>query len=261
MDEETTTSVPEEQAGQSIQGVAIDDQGMAIPQADEPQEPAPAEPDTTEPEEQEPPAPSEPEAEPQDSDTEQLAKWAENKGLTLDSDNATKAAKMAMNAEKLMHRKSGQASQLEKTLTGVSDETVEEVAQYQGQDPDVLRRVQRMEIKSNVRDFYDSHPDAKDLEPAMITELQKRPHLAGDLEALYAVVKTSNLSAVKSQGKREALESLAQKQQAAVPRGNAVTGSTNSNKITAQNVDQMVATHDQAWFRANYDAINRAMAG
>lgn len=262
MEDETTTNAPADTGGvQTIQGIPVDDQGQAIPQP-ETQETVAAEPDTTEPEPQaEPTSEPEPEQEQPESDTDELAKWAKNKGLELDSDNATKAAKMAWNAEKAMHQKARQKSELEKTLTVASDESAEYVAQTQGLDPDMVRRLQRVEIKDTVRDFYSEHPDAKELEPAMISELQKRPHLAGDLDALYAVVKTSNLSAVKSQGKREGLESLAQKQQAAVPRGNAVTSGTSGNKITPQNVDAMVAGMTSEEYRRRLPEINRAMAG
>lgn len=256
MEDETTTNATDQSGGQSVNGVPIDDQGQAIPQPEESEQASAVEETPSEPEEQQTETPSEP------SDDDQLAKWASNKGLELDSENATKAAKMAWNAERAMHQKAHQKSELEKTLTTASDDSVDEVAQYSGQDPEVLRRVQRIEIRDTVRDFYSSHPDARDLEPAMISELQKRPHLAGDLEALYAVVKTSNLNAVKSQGGREALERVAQKQQAQVPRGNAVnTAQMSSERITPQNVDQMVASHDQNWFKAHYDEINKAMAG
>lgn len=264
MDEETTTNASEDNGGvQTVQGVAVDDQGQAIPQPEPSTETAAAEPDTSDaPDEpQDDPAPSKPTDDPKESDDDQLAAWARNKGLELDSDNATKAAKMAWNAERAMHNKARQKSELEKTLTVNSDEKAEEIAQFSGVDPSYLKRLQRVEIRDSVRDFYDIHPDARDMESAMITELQKRPHLAGDLEALYAVVKTSNLDAVKSQGRREGLESLAQKQQAAVPRGNAVTNSMSSNKITPQNVDQMVQRMSPEEYRRRLPEINRAMAG
>lgn len=256
MEDQTTTDASVASSGQAINGVAIDDQGMAIPQLE-----------NTEPAEAVSEAIAEPEQQTEEStesvseDTE-LASWAEKKGLTLDSDNTTKAAKMAREAERAMHQKAQRASELEKNLTTTSDDYAEQVAANTGQDPELLKRLQRVEVKDAVRDFWDNNPQAKEYEQAMISELQAKPHLAGDLESLYAtaVMKSGSLDAVKSQGKREALESLAQKQQAAVPRGNAVNGASSSNAITPQNVDQMVASHDQKWFEANYDRINKAMA-
>lgn len=171
------------------------------------------------------------------SEDEQLAKFAESKGLTLDSDNATKAAKMAMNAEKLMHQKTARASELEKSIATQSDEQAEAVAEQTGQDPELLKRLQRVEVKEAVRDFWNtpdeggSTPD-RSLEPAMIKLLETKPHLAGDLESLYAsaVVKSGGISAVKSQASRETLEKLAHSQQAAVPTGNATTSGTGAKE-------------------------------
>lgn len=195
------------------------------------------------------------------SEDEQLDSWAQNKGLQLDSDNARKAAKMAREAERAMHAKGQRASELEKSLTQTSDSVAEEVAQSTGQDPELIRRLQRVEVRDTVRDFYDQNPDARELETEMIEELGRRPHLAGDLDALYAVVKSKNLDAVKSQVKRETLQTLAQKQQAAVPTGNAVNSAAAAVRITPQNVDELVARNDLNWYRKNIDAINRAMAG
>lgn len=255
MDETTTTDAPAETGAQTIQGVEVNDQGQAVAQP-ETTEPAEAVKETTDTPEQGQSTAIEP------SEDEELAAWAENKGLKLDSDNAKKAAKMAREAERAMHTKAREKSELEKTLTNTSDEVAEDVAINTGQDPELLKRLQRVEVRDSVRDFYDAHPDAREIEREMVAELQKRPHLAGDLEALYAVVKTQNLDAVKSQGKREALESLAQKQQAAVPRGNAVTGSDMSpSKITPQNVDQMVAKMSVEEYQKRLPEINAAMAG
>lgn len=258
MDEETTTNAPVESGEtQHIGGVAIDDQGMAVSQPEEAEQ-AEAVETTNEPEEQVAEATSEPSEE-----DEQLARFAEAKGLELDSDNAKKAAKMAMNAKKLMHNKANKASELERTMSGMSDESAEQVASATGQDPEVLKRIQRMEVKDSIRDFWDSNPDARQYEAEMAT-IAVESGLFGSPEAIlkasYAIAQSQNSEALKSQGKQEALKSLAHKQQAAVPRGNAVTSSMTSNTITPQNVDRLVAQNDQKWFESNYAAINKAMA-
>jgi hypothetical protein len=258
MDEVTTTEAPVESGGQHINGIAIDDQGMAVPQPEE-AESAEAVQTTTETEEvQEAEATSEP------SEDEQLAKFAETKGLELDSDNAKKAAKMAMNAEKLMHSKATKASELERTMSSMSDESATQVAEATGQNPEYLKRLQRMEVKDSIRDFWESNPEARQYESDMAT-IAVESGLYGSPEAIlkasYAMAVAKNPEALKSQGKREGLESLAHKQQAAVPRGNAVNSGSTSNAITPQNVDQWVATHSQADFEANYEQINKAMAG
>ena len=260
MDEETTTNAPVESGEtQHINGIEIDDQGMAVSQPEEAEQ-AEAVETTNEPEVQAVEATSEPSEE-----DEQLQKFAEAKGLELDSDNAKKAAKMAMNAEKLMHNKANKASELERTMSGMSDESAEQVASATGQDPEVLKRLQRMEVKDSIRDFWDSNPDARQYESEMAS-IAVESGLYGTpdaiLKASYAIAQSQNSEALKSQGKQEALKSLAHKQQAAVPRGNAVTSSmTSADTITPQNVNDLVSRNDQKWFEANYAAINKAMAG
>jgi hypothetical protein len=260
MAEETTTDAPVESGEtQHINGIAIDDQGMAISEPEDNEEEATAVKSTDEPEEQV----AEVTDEPSDED-EQLTKFAQAKGLELDSDNAKKAAKMAMNAEKLMHNKASKASELERTMSGMSDESAEQVANATGQDPEVLKRIQRMEVKDSIRDFWESNPDARQYESEM-AKIATESGLYGTPEAIlkasYAMAQSQNSEALKSQGKQEALKSLAHKQQAAVPRGDAVTSSMTSQTITPQNVDRLVATNDQKWFESNYAAINKAMAG
>ncbi len=200
---------------------------------------------TTEPEQKTVEAPAE------KSENDELTSWAENKGLTLDSENATKAAKMAWNAERAMHQKAQKASELEKTLTSTSDEYAERVAEQTGQDPELLKRLQRVEVKEAVRDFWSVPNESgivpdRSLEPKMIELLAEKPHLAGDLESLYAsaVVKSGKFEALKSEGRKEALETLAHKQQAAVPTGSATnSGITPKTKPFADlSLKEMEAT-------------------
>jgi hypothetical protein len=256
MDEQTTTGAPVDTGG-NIGGVAVDSEGRAVPQP-ETTEPAPA---AEQPTEQPEPKTEEPkEAVSEPSEEEQLTKFAETKGLTLDSDNAKKAAKMAMEAEKRMHSATKQRSELEKTINTASDEYAEDMAEQTGQDPEVLKRLQRMEVKEAVRDFWTQDGVDRSYEPKMIEILGQKPHLAGDLDALYALAVRDD---VKSQGKREALESLAHNQQAAVPTGNATDASqmSSSTQITPQNVDRMVASMSVEEYQRRLPEINKAMAG
>lgn len=257
MEESTTTNAPVETGeNQIIGGIQVDNQGQAISQPEE-AEPAEAVTTTNEPEE-ETAVTSEP------SDDEQLTKFAETKGLVLDSDNAKKAAKMAMNAEKLMHTKSNRASELERTMSAMADESAAQVAQATGKDPEFQAFKLKTEVKEAIRDFWDSNPDAKQYETEM-AKIATESGLYGTPEAIlkasYAMAVANGVNDIKSQGKREALESLAHKQQASVPRGNAVNSSMTSQNITPQNVEQLVAQNSQAWFEKNYAAINQAMRG
>lgn len=164
----------------------------------------------------------------------QLAEWAKNKGLELDSDNAKKAAKIARDAEKEFHSKRQEASKskLEKATETISDNAATVTAQATGQDPELLKRVQRVETREAVRDFWNQPNIDRTYEPTMIELLKTKPYLAGDLDALYAtaVMNKGGIAAVKSQGKREALTDLAHKQQAAVPTGNATTTASPKKK-------------------------------
>lgn len=258
---ETTTEAPEATGGDVINGVQVDDQGMAVPQP-EATEQAEAVTETTE--QPEPKAEEKTETKDEPSDEEQLAKFAESKGLTLDSDNAKKAAKMAMEAERNMHKATKKASELEKA-TNITENDISPEATPQEKDG---WRVRNLELKMDIRQWKQDNPDKLQYEDAMVKVLsdptKKQLVQAGylNLDDVYSIAMAGNTDTVRSQGKREALESLAQKQQAAVPTGHAVNSSqTNSEQITPQNVDRLVASHDQAWFEKHYDKINRAMAG
>lgn len=172
--------------------------------------------------------PSEAEEAPQSKEDDDLDSWAEKVGLKLDSDNARKAAQMARDAKRAANEKFQKASEMEKLLSTKSDEVAEQVSQSTGQDVEVIKRLQRMEIKDSVRDFWASNPEARQYEKTMIEVLSEKPHLAGDLDSLYAnaLRKSGALSAAKSEGKKEALSNLAQKQQATAPIGNAVNSGT-----------------------------------
>lgn len=255
MEEQTTTNAPVETGGPTIQGVQVDDQGQAVSQP-ESTEPAEAVATTTEETSQNTSKSEEP-----STDDNSTAAWLKNKGIDPTSPEAVeKVAEMARNAEKAMHSKAQKASELEKAIdTGITEE-----AALQGFSDDDRLDLVRIKTKMNVRDFFDNNPEAKQYEQAMVEALTSKPHLAGDLESLYAnaVVKSGGMDAVKSQGKREILEDLAHKQTAAVPRGNAVSSSgMGAAPITPQNVDQLVGQNNLAWFRQNREAINKAMAG
>jgi hypothetical protein len=261
MDDKTTTDAPVESGGNMINGVAVDDQGQAIPLPEDNEETTSAAEDTVTTSEDD----SNAGAEALPAEDDKLQKFASSHGLDLDSPSAIKAAKMAMDNQAEFQRTRQKASEMEKTMTTMSDESATQVAEQTGQDPEVLKRLQRMEVKDSIREFWDKNPDARNYEGEM-AKIAVESGLYGTpdaiLKAAYAMARSSDPDALKSQGKREALESLAHKQQAAVPTGNAVTqGTSSASTITPQNVDQLVANNSQEWFEKNYAAINKAMAG
>lgn len=256
MDDKTTTDAPVETGGQTVQGVEIDANGSAVPQP-ETTDSAEAVETTETPEQASTDAP-----EPSKDDN---SEWLKNKGIDpSDPDAINKLAKAAREAERAMHNKAQKASELEKTMGALSDESAEAVAEQTGADPELLKRVQRMEVKDSVRNFFDGNPDAKPFESEMIAEIAKG-QLAGSaeavLEAAYAIALKNNVGGLKSQAKKETLTNLAQKQQAAQPRGAAVTSASASSAITPQNVDAMVAGMSHEEYRKRLPEINAAMAG
>ena len=176
------------------------------------------------------------EAQEVEADDDGLEKFAQAKGLELDSDNARKIAKMYRESEKRMHQATQKSGELEKNMVSMSDQSSEQVAQATGQDPELLKRLNAMEVKSQIRDFFDGNPEAKQYEAAM-SKIASEAGLYGSAEAIlkasYAMAKASDSGAtasVKSQAKRDTLESLAHKQQAAVPRGNATNSDITSKE-------------------------------
>ena len=217
MDEDNTTAQPTEQA-------AVD---IDVPASTDVVAEAPVDTDTTEPSEpstasEEVETPAAPEVD------DKLRKFAESQGLELGTPSEIKAASIALKARSEATKQFNQKSELEKTMETVSDEVAEVNAQQTGQDPEVLKRLQRMEVKESVRDFWANNPEARAYETDMIRIVNEKPHLAGDFDALYAtaVLQAGKLDAVKSQGKQEALQNLVHTQTAAVPRGNATNPGT-----------------------------------
>ena len=246
MEEDTTTNAPEETGAEEAQPVEAE-QAEAV--------------ETTNDSEQQTEEATEP------SEDGELEKFAAAKGLELDSENAKKAAKMAMNAEKLAGRQASRAGELEKA-TKITEDQLPEGATPQQYDN---VRMRNLELKFGIQEWKANNPDKVALESDMVKVLTENPtklllvqegHLS--LDDIYSIARGSNPnveSELKSQGKQEGLQNLAQKQKAAVPRGNAVNSSARTEAITKENVNQLVAQNGQAWFEQNYEAINRAMAG
>jgi hypothetical protein len=272
MAEDTTTDSAAVDSGdiqasepQIINGIAVDDQGQALVAPDETDSSEAAVETTTD----------EPQTEVADVTTgadtalpevdDKLQKYASSNGIELDSPGAIKAAQIGLKAQSEATRNYQKASELEKSMTQMGDVSAEQVAEATGENPEVLKRLQRVEIRDSIRNFWESNPEARQYESQM-SEIAQSAGLYGTPEAIlkasYAIAKSQDGDNLKTQGGREALEKLAAKQQAAVPRGNAVSSApTSEPSITPQNVDQLVGSHDLKWFEANRDAINRAMTG
>jgi len=221
MEEETTTTeVVGQDTGAQVAQPVDTDNTEAVQETDQPEQQTQEQPEATQ----------------QSDDDDDVLKFAQSKGSKLDSDSARKFAKMAMESEKRMHQATQKSGELEKSMVSMSDQSSEQVAQATGQDPELLKRLNAMEVKGQIRDFFDSNPEARQYESEM-TKIAAEAGLYGSAEAIlkasYAMARSSDTNAtasVQSQAKRATLESLAHKQQAAVPRGNATNSDITSKE-------------------------------
>jgi len=267
MDEDTNSNAPVESGGQAIDGILIDDQGMAIPVPEETEQ-AEVVQEQAEPDAQTVEEPSEvmggDEPAPEIED-KKLQKFAQSQGLELDSPNAIKAAQIAMKAQSEATKNYQKSAELER-VANIAPEQISPDATPEQRDN---IRVRNLELRYDIQQWKMQNPEKLSNEGAMVQLLSdptKRALVQEGLLSLddvYAMAKGSgtNDGSLKSQGGREALQTLAQKQQAAVPRGNAVTSGTSSNKITPQNVDSMVARMSPEEYRKRLPEINRALNG
>ncbi len=268
MEQQTTTdSVAQEATGvQHVNGVAIDDQGMAIAADDDRTQLEAAteeagshteesdsandsgEVDTT----------SSNEKSSQPEDTE-LTKWAQAKGLELTTETEIKMAKMARESEKAMHSAKSDKSVLQEEAMKTNDSA----------DP-IAEKLASLEAKVAISDFYNANPDARAYDEKMGEALAEDPALleyvrsTGNISAVYGIVKSQDSAkeaeSFKKEGGREALTQLASKQQAAAVKGSAVNSApSSSEKITPQNVDALIGKNGQQWYMAHRDEINKVM--
>lgn len=195
-------------------------------------------------------------AEEDDSDLEE---WASNKGISVETENEKKLAKMYRDAEKNMHQTTEKASELEKTLT-------EEAQGSQSEDTvqQLQTQVQYMQLQNSIRDFKEQHDVDPETETAMAKELKEKPYLWNDLEAAYgkAKLKTDQNQSedLKKEGGQEALQQLAQKQKTAAPKGNAVDSKVSKDGITRDKIAQKTAEGDLQWLQSNKSEIDRLVA-
>jgi len=194
----------------------------------------------------------------QANDEAELAKFAKAKGYDSEklTDGERKALDMARNAEKKMH----EATQTAKT----NIEPPQEVP-LTGQDniDEVIARQNASDLKLYVRDWFDANPDMKEHRQDLQKIADERPWLQNmdDVKAHF-LADPNRTAQIEKEGGRKALTNLAQKQQAIPPSANANnSGVFESSKITPENVDELVAKNDQAWYIAHRAEIQAAAFG
>jgi hypothetical protein len=162
---------------------------------------------------------------------EELTKYAESNGFELDSPGAIKAAQLARKSQSEATRNYQKSQELEKATNITNDQLSSDASPQQHENV----RIRNLELQIGISNWKQSNPEKLALEKEMIGVLSdpNKKYLVQEgylsLDDVYSLAKASSpdkSSEVKSQGKQEALQSLAQKQQAAVPTGNATTQST-----------------------------------
>lgn len=194
-----------------------------------------------------------PQEEESQADGDDVQAWAEKKGLPLD--DPIKLAKMYRDAEKKMHEAT---TQVPKTPINPP-----ELLEPTGDDnyDQIVERQNVQEQRIYVRDWFDANPDMKEHREDLARIAAERPWLTNldDVRAHY-LASPEKLKSVESEGGRRALTNLAQKQQQTPPSSGATNANSYaSNKLTAANVDEMVAKMTPEEYAKRLPEINAAM--
>lgn len=187
------------------------------------------------------------------ADDDDVQAWAEKKGLPLD--DPVKLAKMYRDAEKKMHEATNQVHK-----TPIEPPELLEPSGDVNYDQ-LVERQNVQEQRIYVRDWFEANPDMKEHRAELTRISAERPWLTNldDVRAHF-LASPQRLKDVKTEGGREALTNLAQKQQQIPPSAGATnSGVYESNNITPQNVYQLVDKNGPEWFQKNYAAINEAI--
>lgn len=159
--------------------------------------------------------------------------WSKKSIDISTAEGQAQATKAYQEALKAMQDKGKKANELEKQLSAPN-----------GYDDD---RIARVETILKTRDFFDAHPEARELESDMAKyinadesglrrELIKQGILS--LEEVHAIVSAdpNRTTQLKEQGRTEGLQQLANKQRTTAVTGNAVN-SAPAPKVTSDNVE------------------------
>lgn len=174
------------------------------------------------------------------SEEAEIKEWAAKKNLPLD--DPLKIAKMYRESEKQLGKKGQQEGQLKNAVSDANNSA--------GADD-----IQALRNEVAALNFYIGNPDAKKYEDSMVEILDEKPWLASDLDAVLDIAKgraatdSERLLAERQAGKKEALETVAQKQRAAPPQASATTRETPPEL----NLDEVEARlSDGRWSTADY---------
>lgn len=173
--------------------------------------------------------------EPESSDTSidpEIKEWAEKKGVQLDDPIAL--AKLARNAEKNFHDKSTEASALKKAVGSQAAESADSAIEQEAFP--IINRLR-------VAEFYQDHPDAVQYDAQMAEIVDQKPWLGQDLESLYLIAKAQSTATealqARQEGRKEALNSVAQAQRAGAPKAAPTGKPAPAKRYTSADIDKM----------------------
>lgn len=166
-------------------------------------------------------------------ETDEDLTWLSNKGV--DASNPKAVAEAWRKAEQEFHKTRQEAkSQLQEAASNSFEE--DEYA-----DP-TAQRLQALETRIAVQDFYANNPDAREMDADMAKIVASKPYLAGDLDAVYAIARAgkyeASLKEAENKGRSAAKADIARASGAAMPRGNA-SDSTPAPKLTREAIGNM----------------------
>lgn len=166
---------------------------------------------------------------------DKLTKYAQSQGIDLDSPSAIKAARIAMSAQSEATKNYQKAQELEKATNITQEQIPVDATQQERENV----RIRNLELQLSIQGWKASNPEKVALESEMVKVLSdpnkkllvQEGYLS--LDDVYSIAKANapdNSAEIKSQAKQDTLRNLAQKQQAAVPTGNATTTTTSTNE-------------------------------
>lgn len=173
--------------------------------------------------------------------------WLRNKGVDPTDPAALKnAAKFARDAEREFHKSRQEAkNQLRDEITTAyaPDEADTEYDPVMARLQALESRDQQREASLRVIDFYDAHPDARDLDSDMADIVKAKPYLAQDLDALYTIAKASKsdaaITAAEERGRETERQAIGRASSAHLPAGNASSPSSTSQKLSREVIANM----------------------
>lgn len=187
-----------------------------------------------------------------DSDQAELKEWAAKKNLPLDDPLAM--AKMVRESDQKVGAKGRKEGQLKSAVSAANESSNTEDYQALKNEVEALS-------------FYVNHPEAKQYENTMVGILEEKPWLASDLDSVLDIAKGRSMTdpqallAERQAGKKEAREAAEQAGRAGQPRASATNTAKTSQRITLDNVDQLIAQNGYEWYMKNRDKINGVLAG